>query len=77
MNATVVIQNDCGEQLSVELAPEGDQFLGVVKIDGISYHVERVSSEALQTRYCVDADPDYVPQHDPHGECVIFAPYSL
>jgi len=77
MNKTVVIQNDCGEQLSVELTLEGDQFLGVVNLDGVAYHVERVSMETLTTRYCVDADPDYIPQHDSRGECVLFAPYSL
>jgi hypothetical protein len=76
MSRTVVIKNDCGETLSVELTPEGDTFLGAVRIDGVLYHVERVSAEKLRTCYCVDIDPDYFPKHDSHGECVLFAPYS-
>lgn len=76
MNKTVVIQNGSGDSLSVELTPEGDTFLGWVRIDGVSYHVERVSAEKLRAEYCVDRDPDYFPKHDPNGECVLFAPYA-
>jgi len=73
---TVVIENGCGDKLSVELTPEGDTFLGLVRIDGVSYHVEKVSAEKLRTQYCVDRDTDYFPKHDSNGECVLFAPYA-
>lgn len=76
MNETVVIENERGEKLSVELTPEGDTFLGLVRIDGVPYHVERVSAEKLSSQYCVDRDPDYFPKHDSNGECVLFAPYA-
>lgn len=76
MTTSVVIENGCGEKLLVELTPEGDTFLGLVRIDGVLYHVEKVSAEKLRTQYCVDRDPDYVPKHDPNGECVLFAPYA-
>jgi len=76
MNKSVVIENGCGDRLSVELTPEGDTFLGLVRIDGVPYHVEKVSAETLTTKYCVDVDLDYFPQHDPNGECVLFAPHA-
>ena len=76
MNKTVVIENDEGLRLSVELTPEGNTFLGVVRINGVPYHVERVSAKKLRTQYCVDRDPDYFPKHDLNGECVLFAPYA-
>lgn len=76
MNKTVVIKNGRGERLWVELTPEGDTFLGLVRIDGVPYHVEKVSAEKLRTQYCVDRDSDYFPQCDSNGECVLLVPYA-
>lgn len=52
MNKMVVLENGNGEMLTIELTPEGDTFLGSVRVDGVPYHVERVSAERLRTRYC-------------------------
>jgi hypothetical protein len=73
---TVVIENGSGEKLLVELTPEGDTFLGMVRIDGVPHHVERVSAVKLRTEYCVDRDPDYFPKYDLNESCVLFAPYA-
>jgi hypothetical protein len=70
------LSNSRGEGLEVELTPEGGCLLGLVYVDGVPYHVERVFAELLNGKYCVDADPDYRPRAGLGGYCILFAPYS-
>ncbi len=73
----VQLENDRGEILEVELTPECGHLLGVIHVDGVPYHVERVQASLLSKKYCVDVDPDYHPQSDENDSCILLAPYSL
>jgi Mg/Co/Ni transporter MgtE len=68
--------NESGDVLEVELTPEGNRLLGLLRVDGVPYHVEELSAERLMSMYCVDTDPDYQPRRDANGHCIILAPYS-
>lgn len=69
--------NECGDVLEVELTPEGERLLGLLRVEGVPYHVEELSAERLICEYCVDVDPDYQPRFDANGNCIMLVPYSL
>ena len=73
---TITVSNEHGDALAIPVFLEGDREAGSVVIDGIRYHIERMTREALLLRYRVDEDPDYRPRPDACGCCVIIAPYS-
>lgn len=73
---SITVSNECGDTLSVRLFLEGDREAGLVVIDGIPYHIERMRRETMMSRYRVDEDPDYGPRSDTQGFCVIIAPYA-
>ena len=76
MRHYATIQNTAGQQIDIPLLREGTREVGVLLIDGVRYHVERMKEKTLQRQYRVDADRDYTPQCDGRGRCVIVAPYS-
>ncbi len=74
--STLMIENEFGEALIVNVSTENVREVGCVTIDGIPYHIERIRVSKLKDEYLVDTDPDYDPQYDPDGKCVIVAPYG-
>ncbi len=64
-----------GSSLEVPLEPSEPPGCTLI-IDGVKYHLERVSRNALTEDYRVDTDLDYSPQADPSGHCYLLAPYS-
>lgn len=76
MKRYATIMNTNGQQMDIPLSTEGAREVGILLIDGVRYHVERIKAGTLQRQYRVDADEDYVPQRDRRGRCVIVAPYS-
>lgn len=73
---TVVIKNEMGEQLIVNLVSDGYRESTTLLIGGKLYHFERISRTTLMTDYCVDIDPDFCPQADASGYCYILAPFA-
>ena len=76
MKQYVTIQNTHGQRIEVPLSREGTREVGMLLIDGISYHLERINAATLQQQYRVDTDMDYTPQRDRRGRCVLVAPFS-
>lgn len=76
MKQYITIQNIHGDRFDVPLLHDGTREVGMVLIDGISYHLERIKATTLQQQYRVDTDKDYKPQRDRRGRCVIIAPFS-
>ena len=70
------ISNVLGDSLVVPLSPDGDREAGLLVIDGILYHIERLAPECLVSEYRVDGDPEYRPHTDDSGRCVMIAPFS-
>lgn len=62
--------------VTVSLSREGDRLGTWLYIDGVPYHLERITCEQLQSEYVVDGDPDYAPRSDSDGYCMILAPFS-
>ncbi len=65
-----------GEDLTIPLESGDGRAFAVVVMDGVRYHLERVSKKALTTHYKVDLDPDYEPQADATGHCYMLVPFS-
>lgn len=72
----VEISNYMGESIRIPLSFDCERESSVVNIDGIRYHLERISKERLASEYRVDTDPDYQPHSDAEGFCYILAPFS-
>ena len=72
----VQIETSSNQFLNVPLSQGDGREYAVLLINGVRYHLERVSAQELNTVYKVDLDPDYKPQADPGGYCYILAPYS-
>lgn len=70
------IISETGESVRISLSFDGERESSVVNIDGIRYHLERISKERLASEYQVDSDPDYQPKSDSAGYCYILAPFS-
>jgi hypothetical protein len=70
------IKAQSGLMLQVPVEKCGDREAGTIFIDGIPYHIERMSNKLLRKKYKVDADSDYVPQTDDANRCVVVAPFS-
>lgn len=62
--------------LTVPLSSDGGREYAVVLIDGVRYHLERLTLEELVTEYTVDGDPDYAPMTDKTGHCYLMVPFS-
>jgi len=75
MAKNLKIQNGYGETIEIALLRDGTRDVGQVFIDGVPYHIERMKSDELMSEYKIDTDPDYSPQRDKHGRCVLIAPY--
>jgi hypothetical protein len=73
--SSVSIQSKSGSTLIVPLEQFEDREVGVVLIDGVPYHIERVSKDLLRKAYKVDFDRDYIPKTDSTNRCVIIAPF--
>ena len=73
---TAHIRTEQEDLLTVPLFVEGERQAAVLTIDGVSYHLERISCEQLTSEYRVDLDPDYQPQADAEGFCYILAPFA-
>ena len=74
--STVNIQNESGEVLCVPLERFDEREIATVFIDGVPYHLERVSKDLLCKKYRVDSDLDYAPKTDSSNRCVMIAPFS-
>ena len=72
----IEIQNGAGERLEIETEFEDGREVATIHIDEVPYHIERISAKMLMSDYCVDTDPDYLPNTDLNGKCVIVAPFS-
>ncbi|MDE2058255.1 MAG: hypothetical protein KGL31_05445 [candidate division NC10 bacterium] len=72
----LVIASSDGDTISVPMQSEGPRQVGSVLVDDVKYHVERIRAAEYFSKYKVDADPEYEPQTDQNGYCVIFAPFS-
>lgn len=70
------LQNENGDRISVQLLSDGEVERGVLLIDGVPYHIERMSSRRLVSRYLLDDDPDYCPKTDSKGCCILAIPFS-
>ena len=55
---------------------QGLRQVSSVLVDGVKYHVERIRVAEYLSKYKVDSDPEYEPQTDQNGYCVILAPFS-
>lgn len=62
--------------LTVPLGFDEERAYAVVLIDGVRYHLERLTPQELVTEYRVDSDPDYKPQADTSGHCYFMVPFS-
>src|ERR1035438_7637007 len=58
--ADVPIDTEPGLTLQVPLEKFGNRETGTIFIDGVPYHVERMSKKLLCKEYKIDADTDYV-----------------
>jgi len=72
----LVIVSPEGDTISLPMQPEGPRQVGSVLVDGVKYHIERIRAAKYLSKYKVDADPEYEPQTDQNGYCVILAPFS-
>lgn len=74
---TVRLTAEGGEgMLAVPLLAEDGREYAVVMIDGVRYHLERMTTQELVSDYQVDRDPDYAPQADKSGHCFLMVPFS-
>ena len=73
---TVEISDGIGNLILVELEEDGNRQSTILMIDGIRYHLERITGKQLLSKYRVDEDVDYLPQTDAKGYCYILAPFS-
>jgi len=71
------ISSEMGESVRIPLSFDCKREASVVNIDGIRYHIERISKTELVSEYRVDSDPEYQPQSDADGFCYILAPFSV
>jgi hypothetical protein len=72
---TVQLGNGMNDFIEIPLDVEDGREVGMVLIDGVFYHFERIKKETLLSEYRVDNDPDYDPQTDAEGYCYILAPF--
>ena len=70
----IVIQGDNGE-ISVYLEREDGVERGMITVDGVFYHIERMPQSQFTAKYRVDSDPSYSPKTDKNGLCVLIAPF--
>jgi len=70
------IEAPSGDVLVVPLFSEDGCDSSCLIIDGLPYHLERISRDDLLSHYKVDDDPAYDPRSDVDGFCYILAPYS-
>lgn len=73
----IEISNERGDSISTLMSFDGKREASVINIDGIRYHIERISKTELVSEYRVDSDPEYQPQSDADGFCYILAPFSI
>lgn len=71
-----VIGNSLGDSITVELQTDGRRQVGIVMVDGVRYHLERMRATELLSKYKADLDPEYRPQTDRQGCCVVLVPFS-
>jgi len=72
----LVITTWHGDGVSIPMESEGGRQVATILIDGVWYHIERMRAAEFCAKYTVDTDPDYEPQTDQNGDCVIVAPFS-
>ncbi len=72
---TIQLGNCLNDFIEIPLTLEDDREVGMVSIDGVFYHFERIKKETLLSEYRVDNDPDYDPKTDAEGYCYILAPF--
>lgn len=77
LNRIIEISNEMGDSIRTPMSFDGKRDATVINIEGIRYHIERVSKTDLVSEYRVDSDPEYQPQSDADGFCYILAPFSI
>lgn len=71
-----IIHEASGQSIVIPMICEDHRDIATLTINGVYYHLERVTQDELATDYKVDLDPEYSPKSDATGYCCLFAPYS-